>query len=40
MPICLVVSEETGSISYIKDGEFVPYKGLEELTQFLRKDLE
>lgn len=38
--ICLVVSEETGSISYIKDGEFIPYKGLEELTQFLRKDLE
>ncbi|MEX0315297.1 MAG: diadenylate cyclase CdaA [Allomuricauda sp.] len=38
--ICLVVSEETGSISYIKNGEFVPFKGLEELTNFLKKDLE
>ncbi|MGX1929648.1 diadenylate cyclase CdaA [Flagellimonas sp. 2504JD4-2] len=38
--ICLVVSEETGSISYIKNGEFVPYKGLEELTNLLKKDLE
>lgn len=38
--ICLVVSEETGSISYIKNGEFVPYKGMSELTQFLKKDLE
>ena len=38
--ICLVVSEETGSITYIKNGEFVPYKGLEELTNLLKKDLE
>lgn len=38
--ICLVVSEETGSISYIKNGEFVPYKGLEELTNAINKDLE
>jgi len=38
--LCLVVSEETGSISYIKNGEFIPYKGLSELTNFLKKDLE
>ncbi|WP_190809468.1 diadenylate cyclase CdaA [Flagellimonas sp. S3867] len=38
--ICLVVSEETGSISYIKNAEFVPFKGLSELTNFLKKDLE
>ncbi|UII78681.1 diadenylate cyclase CdaA [Flagellimonas sp. CMM7] len=38
--ICLVVSEETGLISYIKNGEFVPYKGLEELTDLIKKDLE
>ncbi len=38
--ICLVVSEETGSISYIKNGEFVPFKGLTELKDFIKKDLE
>lgn len=38
--ICLVVSEETGSISYIKNGEFVPFKGLTELKNFIKKDLE
>lgn len=38
--VCLVVSEETGSISYIKNGEFVPYKSLEELTNLIKKDLE
>ncbi|MFD2101350.1 diadenylate cyclase CdaA [Flagellimonas iocasae] len=37
--ICLVVSEETGSISYIKNGEFVPFKTSEELVQFIKKDL-
>ncbi len=38
--VCLVVSEETGAISYIKNGEFVPHKGLEELSNLLKKDLE
>ncbi|MEM7486210.1 MAG: diadenylate cyclase CdaA [Bacteroidota bacterium] len=38
--ICLVVSEETGAISYIKNGEFVPYKNKEELINFIQKDLE
>ena len=38
--LCLVVSEETGSISYIKNGEFVPFKGREELIHRIKKDLE
>lgn len=37
--ICLLVSEETGEISYIKDGEFVLYKSLEELHKKLEKDV-
>ncbi|GLU44013.1 diadenylate cyclase CdaA [Allomuricauda sp. NBRC 101325] len=38
--VCLVVSEETGAISYIKNGDFIPFKGIEELTKKLKKDLE
>ncbi len=38
--VCLVVSEETGLISYIKSGEFVSYKGLPELINLITKDLE
>ena len=38
--MCLVVSEETGLISYIKNGEFVLYKSLEEFTEMIKKDLE
>jgi uncharacterized protein (TIGR00159 family) len=37
--VCLLVSEETGEISYIKDGEFVLFKNLEELNEKLKKDL-
>jgi len=37
--ICLVVSEETGSISYIKGGTFIKHKSLEELTELIKKDL-
>ncbi len=37
--ICLVVSEETGLISYIKGGEFIRYKGLDKLTELIKKDL-
>lgn len=37
--ICLVVSEETGMISYIKNGEFVLYKSIEELSEMIKKDL-
>lgn len=36
--IALVVSEETGNISYIKDGNFVPYTTKEELISILQKD--
>lgn len=37
--VCILVSEETGAISYIKDGEFVLYKNHEELAEKLRTDL-
>jgi len=37
--VALVVSEETGQISYINDGEFVMYEGREELVQKLKADL-
>jgi diadenylate cyclase len=37
--LALVVSEETGTISYIKNGEFVLFKDSEELVKILRKDL-
>ncbi|MDP5105662.1 MAG: diadenylate cyclase CdaA [Polaribacter sp.] len=37
--VCLLVSEETGEISYIKDGEFVLYKNQEDLSEKLKKDL-
>lgn len=37
--LALVVSEETGQISYLKDGEFVMFEDNEELIQKLRDDL-
>ena len=37
--VALVVSEETGNISYLKDGEFVLFKNTTELTELIRKDL-
>jgi DNA integrity scanning protein DisA with diadenylate cyclase activity len=37
--VCLVVSEENGKISYLKDGNFVLYKDITELNTFLNKDL-
>ncbi len=37
--IALVVSEETGTISYIRNGEFVLYKDLEDLSNIIQKDL-
>jgi uncharacterized protein (TIGR00159 family) len=37
--ICLVVSEENGTISYLKDGNFVLFENLEELATILKKDL-
>lgn len=37
--LVLVVSEETGQISYIRDGEFVLYKGIKALQEMLENDL-
>jgi len=37
--LCLIVSEETGKISYVKDGEFVLYKNSNELIELIRYDL-
>ena len=37
--VCLLVSEETGEISYIKDGEFVLYTTQDELNEKLKSDL-
>ncbi|MFD1095148.1 diadenylate cyclase CdaA [Salegentibacter chungangensis] len=37
--LALVVSEETGQISYIKDGEFVMFETNEELKERLKEDL-
>jgi uncharacterized protein (TIGR00159 family) len=37
--VALVVSEETGHISYIKNGEFVMYKDMLELINLIKKDI-
>ncbi|MFT5941822.1 MAG: diadenylate cyclase [Sediminicola sp.] len=37
--LALVVSEETGTISYIKNGEFTLFKDLTELTSVIKNDL-
>lgn len=37
--LALVVSEETGQISYIKDGEFVMFETTRELIEKIKKDL-
>lgn len=37
--IALVVSEETGQLSYIKNGEFIIYKDIMELTEMIKKEL-
>ncbi|MFH6602097.1 diadenylate cyclase CdaA [Maribacter algicola] len=37
--LALVVSEETGDISYIKNGEFVIYNDLTELAETIKQDL-
>lgn len=38
--LCLIVSEETGEISYIKDGEFELYTDEDELANKLHKDVQ
>ena len=37
--LALVVSEETGNISYIKNGEFVLFKDITELGNLIKEDL-
>lgn len=37
--VCILVSEETGALSYIKDGEFVLYKNTNELIEKIQQDL-
>jgi len=37
--LAIVVSEETGQISYIKNGEFIMYKNTEELIEKIKEDL-
>lgn len=37
--VCLVVSEENGQISYLKEGDFVLFESIEELEKILEKDL-
>ncbi|MBC6998206.1 MULTISPECIES: diadenylate cyclase CdaA [Bacteroidota] len=37
--LALVVSEETGNISYIKNGEFTDYADLNELIEIIKNDL-
>lgn len=37
--LCIIVSEETGKISYVKDGEFVLFNNTNELLELIRYDL-
>ncbi|MFT5249577.1 MAG: diadenylate cyclase [bacterium] len=37
--VCITVSEESGQISYVLDGNFVLFKDIEELNEFLERDL-
>ena len=37
--VCIVVSEENGQISYLKDGEFVLFNEIDDLTKQLENDL-
>ncbi|MAY23298.1 MAG: TIGR00159 family protein [Flavobacteriaceae bacterium] len=37
--VCLVVSEENGQVSYLKEGDFVLFEDMEELQKLLENDL-
>ena len=37
--LAIVVSEESGQISYIKNGEFIMYKDTHDLTEMIKRDL-
>lgn len=38
--LALIVSEETGQISYIKNGEFILFENFQKLIEILKQDLE
>ncbi|MEZ4859255.1 MAG: diadenylate cyclase CdaA [Flavobacteriaceae bacterium] len=38
--VCIVVSEENGQISYLKEGDFVLFEDLDELQKLIEKDLK
>ena len=38
--LALAVSEETGQISYIKNGEFILYNDIDKLSEMIKEDLE
>ncbi len=37
--VAIVVSEETGKVSYVKDGKFVPFKNYDDLAHIIKYDL-
>ena len=37
--VAIVVSEETGRVSYVKDGKFVPFKNYDDLAHIIKYDL-
>ena len=37
--VALIVSEETGKVSYVKEGKFVPFKNYDDLAQIIKYDL-
>jgi DNA integrity scanning protein DisA with diadenylate cyclase activity len=37
--LAIAVSEETGHISYFKDGEFVVFDDIDQLNLMIKKDL-
>ncbi|MFT5103413.1 MAG: diadenylate cyclase [Candidatus Latescibacterota bacterium] len=37
--VCIIVSEENGQISYLKDGDFVRYENTAELIELIKTDL-
>lgn len=37
--VCLVVSEESGQMSYVKEGDFVRYNDRDELEKIMARDL-
>ncbi len=37
--VAIVVSEETGKVSYVKDGKFMPFKNYDDLAHIIKYDL-